>query len=363
MVFFVISVDYLHFILLACLLLFFNSENSAHAPNVKQQPGGIMAELVKKFQEMSKKDIQEAGGKAANLGELTQAGFNVPPGFCVTSDALFYLIEKCELQPKIDNIVAGFDYEDFGGMDEKTARIRGLITSADIPDDLLKEISDSVKSLADPEPPFVAVRSSVAVKDSDISSFPGMMDTYHYLKTEEEIIEHIKMCWASLWTTRATMTRHHKNVDHHLSLIAPIVQKMVHSEIAGVLFMANPITSNRDEIVIESNWGLGESVVSGKSMNDFYLLSKSPLKLKDRRISKKTIIICFDEEKGHGRKEMSVAPDKMDAVTLSDDQAEELGRMGLLIDELFGFPQDIEWAYERGRLYILQSRNIRTLTA
>ena len=329
--------------------------------NNDNRPGGAMAKLVKKFEEMSKKDIQEAGGKAANLGELTQAGFNVPPGFCVTSDALFYLMEKCGLHPQLDEIIAGFDYEDFGGMDEKTTQIRNLITSAEIPGDLLKEISDAVRSLADPEPPFVAVRSSVAVKDSDISSFPGMMDTYHYLKTEEEIVEHIKMCWASLWTTRATLTRHHKNVDHRLGLIAPIVQKMVHSEVAGVLFMANPITSSREEIVIESNWGLGESVVSGKSMNDFYLLSKSPLQLKAKRISKKTIIISFDEEKGYGRKEMSVAPDKMDAVTLSDGQAEELGKIGLKIDELFGYPQDIEWAYERGDLYILQSRNIRTL--
>lgn len=320
-----------------------------------------MAKLVRKFEEMTKKDIQEAGGKAANLGELTKAGFNVPPGFCVTSDALSYLIEESGIQTRIDEIIAELDYEDFGGLDQKTSEIREMIASAEIPGDLLKEISDAVKSLADPEPPFVAVRSSVAVKDSDISSFPGMMDTYHYLKTEEEIVAHIKMCWASLWTTRATMTRHHKNVDHHLGLIAPIVQKMVHSEIAGVLFMANPITSNRDEIVIESNWGLGESVVSGKSMNDFYLLSKYPLKLKEKRISKKTITISFDEEKGYGRKEMSVAPDKMDAVTLSDGQAEELGKIGLKIDALFGFPQDIEWAYEKGELYILQSRNIRTL--
>ena len=175
-----------------------------------------MAKLVKKFEEMSKKDIQEAGGKAANLGELTHAGFNVPPGFCVTSDALPYLIEECSLQPRIDEIVAGFNYEDFGGMDEKTAEIRELISAVEIPADLHQEISAAVKILEDPEPPFVAVRSSVAVKDSAISSFPGMMDTYHYLKGEEEIIEHIRKCWASLWTTRATLTRHHKNVKHHL---------------------------------------------------------------------------------------------------------------------------------------------------
>lgn len=310
---------------------------------------------------MTQKDIQEAGGKAANLGELTQAGFNVPPGFCVISDSLFHLIKENHLQPQIDQVVGEFDYEDFGGMDENTARIRTLITEADIPADLRQEISDAVMELQGSEDPFVAVRSSVAVKDSPISSFPGMMDTYHYLKGEEDIVAHIRKCWASLWTTRAVMNRHHKGIDHHLGLIAPIVQKMVHSEVAGVLFTANPITSSRDEMVIEANWGLGESVVSGKSMNDFFVLEKSPLKLKDKRISKKTLMIDFDEKSGAGRKDMAVAPDKMDAATLEDGQTVELGETGIRIEALFGFPQDIEWAYEKGELFILQSRNIRTL--
>lgn len=320
-----------------------------------------MRKHVKMFGEMNKKDTQEAGGKAANLGELTQNGFNVPAGFCVTSESLFYHIAQNNIQAKIDNIVATFDYEDFGGIEEKTGRIRDLIINAEIPQDLFQEIRETIAELNSPEEAFVAVRSSVAVKDSPVSSFPGMMDTYHYLKGEEEIVEHIRKCWGSLWTSRATISRHHKTIDHKLGLIAPIVQKMVHSEVAGVLFTANPITSSRDEIVIEANWGLGESVVSGKSMNDFFVLDKSPLKLKDKRISKKTLMIGFDEEKGFGRKEMAVAPDMMDAPTLSDEQAEQLGETGLKIEEVFGFPQDIEWAYEKGELFILQSRNIRTL--
>lgn len=320
-----------------------------------------MGKFVKTFGEMTKKDFQDAGGKAANLGELTQNKFNVPPGFCVTSDALFHHIDQNDLQSKIDAIAEGLDYEDFGGMDEKTTQIRDLIHSAEIPQDLMQEIIAAIDELNKPEVCFVAVRSSVAVKDSDVSSFPGMMDTYHYLKGKDEIIDSIKKCWGSLWTTRATVSRHHKGIDHHLGLIAPIVQKMVHSEIAGVLFTANPINSVREEMVIESNWGLGESVVSGKSMNDFYQLDKSPLNLKDKRISKKTLIIGFDEEKGYGRKEMTVKPDMMDVPTLSDEQALELGKMGLRIEGVFGFPQDIEWAFANGKLYILQTRNIRTL--
>ncbi len=320
-----------------------------------------MGKFVKAFGEMTKKDIQEAGGKAANLGELTQNSFNVPPGFCVTSESLFHHIAQNKVQPKIDAIVTSLDYEDFGGMEEKTATIRDLITSGEIPEDLHKEISEAITVLDRPEQSFVAVRSSVAVKDSLISSFPGMMDTYHYLKGEEEIIKHIKMCWASLWTSRAAFSRHHKNIDHNMGLIAPIVQKMVNPEMAGVLFTANPITSSRDEMVIEANWGLGESVVSGKSMNDFFLLDKFNLKEKTRKISKKTVMVSFDEDKGFGRKETAVAPDRMDVATLSEDQVQELGGIGLKIEKVFGSPQDIEWAYQTGELFILQSRDVRNL--
>lgn len=320
-----------------------------------------MGKLIKTFEEMTKADFQEAGGKAANLGELSQGGFNVPPGCCVTSEALFHHIEENGLQDKIDQIAASFDYEEYSDLDKKCKEIRDFIYSVDIPNDLLAEIRIGYRSISDASNSFVAVRSSVAVKDSSVSSFPGMMDTYHYLKEEEEVIDHVKKCWASLWTTRAVMARHNKNIDHNLGLIAAIIQKMVHSEKAGVMFTANPITSERGEIVIEANWGLGESVVSGKSMNDFYVLGKSPLELKQKQISKKTLTIDFDEEKGYGRQEMAVESDRMDAPTLSEEEALELGREGIKIEGLFGVPQDIEWAYEKGELFILQSRDIRTL--
>jgi pyruvate,water dikinase len=246
-------------------------------------------------------------------------------------------------------------------METKTTEIRSLITSAGIPEDLETEMIGAIRDLIGREEAFVAVRSSVAVKGSTVSSFPGMMDTYHFLKEEEEIIRHIKMCWASLWTSRATFARHHKKVDHSLGLIAPTVQKMVNPEVAGVLFTANPITGERDEMVIESNWGLGESVVSGKSMNDFFLLGKVPLNLKNKKISKKTVMVCFDEETGSGRKECAVAPDRMDVPTISDGQVYELGETALKVEALFDYPQDIEWAFQKGELFVLQSRNIKNL--
>ena len=321
-----------------------------------------MSMYVKPFREMSKKDSEEAGGKAANLSEMTQAGFRVPPGFCVTASSLEHLVVANGLQAKLDEIIASFDYEAYDDMEAKTAAIREMIAEAPIPDDLLAEIKSSIEELVGADDAFVAVRSSVSVRGQAISSFPGMMDTFHYLKGEEEIIHHIRMCWSSLWTMRAAYNRFHKQIDHHLGLIAPIVQKMVFSEMAGILFTANPISGSRDEIVIEANWGLGESVVSGKSMNDFFLIDKSTLAEKQRRIQRKTVWVTFDSEKGWGRKEEETPEELVLKATLSEADVHELCETGLKIEQLFGgFPQDIEWAVAGGEKYILQARNIRNL--
>ena len=320
-----------------------------------------MKKFVKHFSEITKKDFIECGGKAANLGELTLVGLKVPEGFCVTAASLKYLIEQNSLKPKIDKIVGSFDYEKLNEIDEKTSQIRKMISEAKIPENLYNEISENISALCKSGEVFVAVRSSVSVKDSTVSSFPGMMDTYHYLKGENEIIEHIRKCWASLWTARAVMSRYYKKIEHDCGLIAPVVQKMVHSEVAGVLFTANPITSARDEMVIESNWGLGESVVSGKSMNDFFILSKPDLELRKRTIAHKTMVVCFDDKKGCGRVEKATELDKCELSTLDSSQIQSLGKIGLKIEQHYGFPQDIEWAFKDDDLYILQSRNIRTL--
>ena len=322
-----------------------------------------MMNFVKNFSEISRSDFELAGGKAANLGELSQASLNVPPGFCVGSNALFYLLNNKGLGDKISSIAQSFNYEEFEDIEEKTANIRDMIENTPFPDDLTAEIRSALKDLTRDNETFVAVRSSVSVKDSKVSSFPGMMDTYHYLKDEEDVINHIKKCFASLWTSRAVHARHHKGIPHECGLIAPIVQKMVFSEVAGILFTANPISGSRDEMVIESNWGLGESVVSGKSMNDFFILNKADLQIKDKRVSKKTVMCTFDDESGCGRKECQVDDKMMNECTLEDSQLMELGQKGLHIEGVFGFPQDIEWAYQNGELFILQSRNIRTLSA
>lgn len=311
------------------------------------------------LEEITKDDVQRCGGKATSLGVLTRAGARVPPGFCIVADAFFYVVDSNSLSDRIAGIAASLNFDDYNDVEAKTALIRSLITSAAIPDDLEQDIREHYRKLVSGDNKFVAVRSSVAVKDSPISSFPGMMDTYHYVLGEADVLEKIRECWASLWTARAAFTRYQKKVSHERGLIAAVIQLMVNADTAGVLFTANPITKATSEMVIESNWGLGESVVSGRSMNDFYVLDKESLAVKQKKIARKTMMVTMDGDKGSGRKEQAVPPERATAPTLSDKQLVELGETSKKIEQHFNFNADIEWAYQNGALYILQTRRIR----
>ena len=323
-----------------------------------------MSQFVKRLEQMTRDDFQETGGKAANLGELARNGFNVPPAFCVTARALDRVLEAGGAHRRISEISSTINYDDYDQVEAKTLLIRDVITAAPLPPELLGEIRAGLQGLrkGDAEEPFVAVRSSVAVRDSAISSFPGMMDTYHFLRGEDQVIDYIRKCWASLWTARAALRRRQMNIDHGKGIIAPLVQRMVDSEVAGVMFTANPITGSRQQIVIEANWGLGESLVSGESMNDSYVLMKgTPPSVQERKIQKKTIMVTRDREAGAGRKKYDIPDTLASQATLGDRQLVELGARGMEIEALFGFPQDVEWAYEKDELFLLQSRKVKGL--
>ena len=321
-------------------------------------------QYVKRIETMTRDEYRQTGGKAANLGEMRRNGFNVPGGFCVMGRSLDYLLEANSIKPKIMQIAASINYEDYGDVDKKSAEIRATITEASIPEKLTGEIREQISGLKSPsgKDPFVAVRSSVAVKDSSISSFPGMMDTYHFIKGEADIIEHIKMCWASLFTARAVFRRHQQSIPQDKGVIAPVVQKMVDADVAGVMFTANPVTNCRDEIIIEANWGLGESLVSGEATVDFFIMTRdTPPQIKQKKIQEKNIMVTMDKEKGGGRKKYEVTGNMITDSTMTDDQLVKLTELGIKIEAVFQYPQDIEWAYENGELFILQSRNIKGL--
>jgi pyruvate,water dikinase len=319
---------------------------------------------VKPIGAMSKAEFQDVGGKAANLGELARHGFNVPAGFCVTGQSLDHVLEAARLMPDIMRRLDGLDFEDYGAVEAASETIRGMIQDAAVPEDLFAEIRSNIQALpsASGDVPFVAVRSSVAVKDSAISSFPGMMDTYHFIRGEQEIVAHIRQCWASLYTARAATRRHQLNVGQDQGVIAPVVQRMVNADVAGVLFTANPVTMARNEMVIESNWGLGESVVSGEVNADHFVVMRShPPTIRQRKIQHKSFMVTLDRERGIGRKKYPLDESLAVRSSLSDEQLFELAALGEGIEAVFEHPQDIEWAYEAGSLFALQSRSIKGL--
>jgi pyruvate,water dikinase len=320
-----------------------------------------MSSYVRRLTEIGRDDVQQCGGKGANLGELSRLGLRVPAGFCVIADALPYVLGTNSLTAPIAEAAARLEYDDAAALEAETARIRARIRSATLPAALETEIVDAYRGLVGDGNRYVAVRSSVAVKDSPISSFPGLMDTYHFVLGEADVLRRIRECWASLWTARAAFVRHEQEIAHERGLIAPIVQIMVNADTAGVLLTANPVTSARDEIVVEANWGIGESVVSGAAVADHFVLDKETLAVETARVARKNLMVTIDQEKGAGRAERPVPEQLSSAPTLSDSQLEELGGAGKVIEEHFGFEADVEWAYERGELYVLQARRVRNL--
>lgn len=314
--------------------------------------------FTKRFDELNKDMFQDCGGKAAHLGELTSLKLNVPNGFNVLGHAFYYHLKKNLLENQIREIAETINYDDFQDLEEKTKKIRELIVNAPVPPEIEREIIENYERLSKgQQEPYVAVRSSVAVKDSSVSSFPGMMDTFHYIQGAERVVEKVKECWASVWSGRAAFSRHTKGIEHTKAIIAPTIQLMVNSEVAGVLFTVNPITGSTEEIVIESNWGLGETVVCGKCQSDLYILNKSPIKIKDKKIARKEQ--TFIQAKEGGAEWVPVEPDRINKPTLTENQIEELCRIACSVEEHYGCHQDIEWAYEKGNLYILQARRAK----
>ena len=326
---------------------------------------GKAMNYVKRISDLKKVEAPISGGKAANLGELTRHGFRVPKGFTVTGPSLEYLLDVNNLMPHIRKIIRAMDFDDYHDIEIKSEMIRDLIRSAPLPCDLLNELKEQIERMQienGGEDPFVAVRSSVSVRETSVYSFPGMMDTFPYIKGERQIIGAIRDCWASLYTARAVYRRHQQDIGQDRGVIAPIVQKMVDSDVSGVLFTANPVTGNCREIIIESNWGLGESVVSGEANADHFVLCRDkPLRVKMKKIMPKEIMITIDNEKGCGRKRYDLKGHMISDCTLTENQLMELGELGLSVEKVFSYPQNVEWAYENDILYLLQSRNIKAL--
>ncbi len=302
-------------------------------------------------------DPSLVGGKAASLGRLAQAHFPVPSGYSITTEAYAEFIGFHKLQGEINRILDRLDYSDVNQLDAETVKIRRLITSKELPNDLAMEIIKAYGDLGGD--PNVAVRSSGTAEDLAEASFAGLHDTFLHIRGSDALLDTVRQCWASMWSARATAYRHHNGVGHDGARLAVVVQAMVNPDVAGVMFIGNPVTARTDEIVINASWGLGESVVSGIITPDEYILDAETLRIKHRTIATKGIQIIRDDAAGHGTVRTPVPDTKQNAPALTDDQASELGELGRRVTAYYDdLPQDIEWAIAEGALFLLQSRAV-----
>ena len=316
---------------------------------------------VKKFEELSKDDIGIAGGKGANLGELTQAGIPVPPGFVVTAQAYEYFMDEAGINDKVMSILEETDINDTKALQAAAEEIKKIIVESPIPDDLVMYIREYYNELCQrvgEEDTDVAIRSSATAEDLPEASFAGQQDTFLHVSGDDEVIEFIRKCWASLFEARAIFYREENNFEHSKVYIAVVVQKMAFADKAGVMFTVNPSTG--EEIaLIEGSWGLGEAVVSGDVTPDNYQVDKKNNEIVNVTISDKKVMYTNDED-GTSVK-IEVPEEKRKERVLSDDELIQLTEMGKTVQAHYGEPMDTEWAFEKDMLFLLQARPITTL--
>jgi len=321
--------------------------------------------LILWFEELNKEDVPLVGGKCANLGEMISAGIPVPPGFAISAYAYKRFIEETGIAQKIYDILDETitDPKDPGQYEEASKKIRKLIESTSIPGYLQKEISEAYRKLCEKtgsKEVYVAVRSSATAEDLPGASFAGQQETFLNVKGEEELLESVRKCWSSLFTPRAIFYRTQKGFRHEKVLISVAVQKMVNSRSAGVMFTLHPVTGDRNKIIIESVWGLGEAIVSGAVTPDHFEVDKNTLKILVKNIVKKTVEYIRDAKTGKTI-HAEVPKERQEAPSLTDEEVIELAKIAKRIEQHYGSAQDIEFAVDRDlpfpqNLFIVQSR-------
>ncbi|RME77987.1 phosphoenolpyruvate synthase [Candidatus Woesearchaeota archaeon] len=319
------------------------------------------------FREVGKEDIALVGGKGANLGEMTQQGFPVPPGFFVTAPCYKEFIERTGIKETILTRLREItDYQNNDLLQQKANTIQELIINTQIPSDIAEEIVAAYHMMEhgdvmkDSEP-WVAVRSSATAEDLPQASFAGQQATFLNVKGAHNVLEAVRKCWASLFTARAIYYRMKNGFDHEKVYLCAVVQKMVNSEISGIMFTANPSTNDPSEIVVEAVYGLGETIVSGAQNPDTYIVNKEDLSIKEVKVRTQEWGLFRDEKTG-GTVRRVIPPDKKSARILDDVTVASIASIGKKLEEHYQKAQDIEWAIEEDTIYIVQTRAITTLT-
>src|SRR5260221_312446 len=310
------------------------------------------------FGDVGKTDTALVGGKGANLGEMTKAGFPVPPGFIVTANAYYAFIKENNLEIKIKQLLGHVDYNDQKSLQTAAKRIKKEILSGKMSQELVAEIFDAYKRLSGVlKDALVAVRSSATAEDLPNASFAGQQETYLNVEGDANVVIKIKEAWASLFGARAIFYRHEQKFDHFTVGIAIPVQKMVESDSSGIMFSIDPVTNDKSKIVIEAIFGLGGYVVGGIVTPDHYEVKKSSLKILEKKVVEQTKMLV---KKGKENKETKLSKKEGNKQKISDKNILELAELSKKLEKHYYFPQDSEWAVEKGKVFVVQTRPVTT---
>jgi pyruvate,water dikinase len=311
------------------------------------------------FKEIDKHDIPMVGGKTANLGEMTRAGFPVPPGFATTVHAYDKFLKENDLVDWIASQLKNLDVNDTTKLKRTAKNIRRKIERSRVPKDVATDVFKAYSKLSGRfKHILVAVRSSATAEDLPDASFAGQQATFLNIKGEANLLIALRACWASLYTARAIFYREQNEISHKQVKISTIVQKMIQSEVSGVAFTIDPVTNEKDRIVIEAVLGLGELIVQGSVVPDRYTVQKDTFSILAKEISDQSVQLV---KKGSKTLETEVSAKLREKQKLSDEEIVKLARISDKLQKHYYFPQDIEWAREKNELFIVQTRPVTTI--
>jgi pyruvate,water dikinase len=311
---------------------------------------------ILRIEEIQKEDIPSVGGKGASLGEMFSIGLPVPKAFVVTAQAFRRFLSETGIEDRLFATMADLNVEDSSALEEASRKAKELVLSVGMAASLQKRIREAYRIMGSET--IVAVRSSATAEDLPDASFAGQQETYLNIRGEKDLLEAVRHCWASLYGGRAIYYRAKQGFDDRTVNIAVVVQELVHSEKAGVMFTSHPVTGE-PLTIIEGSWGLGEAVVSGTVSPDKYVFDQRSGKVVDRLIAQKIQMIVPDGRKGT---RLTEVPGPQQASTLlTDEEVGKLAMFGRIAEQHYGVPQDLEWAIVGPEFFILQSRPITTI--
>lgn len=317
-----------------------------------------MPKFVAWFTEIDKNDVPLVGGKGANLGEMANTGFPVPNGFVVTSKAYYEFIKDNKLDIKIRHLLSTTNFDNSKSLDNVSQHIKKMIINGTLSEETAKQIVSSYTKLGGKlDYPLVAVRSSATAEDLANASFAGAQETFLNVKGDAVLLQKIKQGWASLFDGRAIFYRHQEHFDHLKVGIALVVEKMIESEKSGVMFTIDPVTNDKSKIVIEAIYGLGEMIVQGEETPDHYEVLKSDFSIISKRTSLQNKML---KKVGLRDKVIKLSKKQGSKQKINDAQIVALAKLGEKLEKHYYFPQDIEWAIEDDKIYIVQTRSVTT---